>query len=72
MKSSIRNFAFATSLVAITLSGMPRNAAALMRASGDKPVKYMSTSTVASSSSADTIMRIVALAVDNFLWFPER
>jgi len=39
MKSSIRNFAFRTSLVAITLSGMPRNAAALMRASGDKPVK---------------------------------
>jgi hypothetical protein len=72
MKSSIRNFAFATSLIAITLSAMPRNAAALMRASGDKPVKYMSTSTVASSSSADTIMRIVSLAVDNFLWFPVR
>jgi hypothetical protein len=43
-----------------------------MRASGDKPVKYMSTSTAASSSSADTIMRIVALAFDNFLWFPVR
>jgi len=40
MKSSIRNFAFATSLVAITLSGMPRNAAASDARVWDKPVKY--------------------------------
>jgi hypothetical protein len=70
MKSSIRTFALATSLLAITLSAMPNNAAALMRASGDKPVKYMSISTAASSSSADTIMGIVAMAVDIYLWFP--
>jgi hypothetical protein len=69
MKSH-RIFALATSVFAITLAVMPISAAAALRASGDKPVKYMTTSTAAPTSSAETVMEVVAMAVDNFLWFP--
>ena len=39
MKSTIRTFALATSLIAITLSMMATNAAALTRKAGDRPVE---------------------------------
>jgi hypothetical protein len=69
MKSSIRNFALASSLVAITLSAMPTSAFALRKAGG-KPLEYVQYATAPSASSTATIMNIVAMAVDNFLWFP--
>ncbi len=68
MKSP-RIFALAT-VIAITLSAMPNNTAALTRAAGGSKVKYMTASTAGSVSSAATILRAVIMAVDNYLWFP--
>lgn len=68
MKSSIRNFALAASLIAITLSATATNAAALTRKAGGAPLKYMTTSTVSSGSSAAEIIRGIIMAVDSYLW----
>ncbi|MFY9748012.1 MAG: hypothetical protein WA891_05310 [Acidobacteriaceae bacterium] len=70
MKSSIRNFALATSLVAITLSAMPTNAAAVTRKAGGSKLIYLQYATAPSASPVDMIMGIVAMAADNFIWFP--
>ena len=69
MKSGIRNFALATSLVAISLSAMPSSALALRKAGG-RPLEYVQYATAPSASPVNTIMGIVAMAADNFLWFP--
>ena len=70
MKSRIRNFALAASVVAISLSAMPNNAAALTRASGGSKVPYIQIATTASTSPADMLAKVVIMAADNFLWFP--
>jgi len=70
MKSSIRIVALATSALAISLSMMPVSAAAAVRRAGGTNLPYLQSSTTPSNSSTSTIMRIVAMAVDNFLWFP--
>ena len=64
MKSSIRTFALATSVIAITLSTMPTNAAALTRKAGDRPMEYMITSAAASSSSAGAAIEVVSMLFD--------
>jgi hypothetical protein len=69
MKSSIRTFALASSLVAITLSAMP-SSALVIRKAGGRPLEYVQYATAPSASSTATIMNIVAMAVDSFLWFP--
>jgi hypothetical protein len=59
MKSP-RIFALATSLIAITLSVMPTNAAALTRSTGKNTVKYM-TATADPGSITGTVIEVVSM-----------
>ncbi|MGD0366380.1 MAG: hypothetical protein ABSA94_02905 [Acidobacteriaceae bacterium] len=67
-----RIFALATSVLAITLAGMPSSAAAATRKAGGSNLIYVQYATAAPTSSAETVMEVVAMAADNFLWFPTR
>jgi len=66
MKSH-RIFALATSVFAITLAVMPSSATALTRKAGGSPLKYMTTSTVGSASSSDTITELVVMVIDSLV-----
>ncbi len=68
MKSTIRTFALAASVIAITLSMTATNAAALTRKAGGSPVKYMTTSAAGSASTSNSIIRGIIMAVDSYLW----
>jgi hypothetical protein len=45
------------------------SSALVIRKAGGRPLEYVQYATAPSASTA-TIMNIVAMAVDSFLWFP--
>jgi|HubBroStandDraft_2_1064218.scaffolds.fasta_scaffold1069755_2 hypothetical protein len=71
MKSH-RIFAFATSVVAITLAEKPISAAALTRNAGGSPVKYMTISAAGSPSSVGTVIEVISMVFDHLGHPPPR